>query len=128
MKLLLVGDSHGELPDIPDDEFDAVLAVGDVCGGNDEARSAMFESIGTDEEWHEKLEKDRSKEIVRESLRSGRDVLQRLDSTGKPVLVVPGNWDWTGRIYNSWRFLDSNRFQELVDDFQKRHQPEPFPH
>jgi hypothetical protein len=45
MKLLLVGDCHGELPDIPGEEFDAVLAVGDVCGGNDEARSAMFESI-----------------------------------------------------------------------------------
>lgn len=118
MKLLLVGDCHGELPDIPDDEFDAVLAVGDVCGGDDEARSAMFESIGTDEEWHEKLGKDRSKEIVLESLRSGRDVLQRLDSTGKPVFVVPGNWDWTGRIYDSWSFLDSNRFQELVDDFR----------
>ncbi len=30
MKLLLVGDCHGELPDIPGEELDAVLAVGDV--------------------------------------------------------------------------------------------------
>jgi hypothetical protein len=61
MKLLLVGDCHGELPDIPGEEFDAVLAVGDVCGGNDEARSAMFESIGADEEWHERLGEDRTR-------------------------------------------------------------------
>jgi hypothetical protein len=125
MRLLLVGDCHGEVPDVPEEEFDVVLAVGDICGGDDEARSAMFESIGSDSEWHEIVGEQDAKEIVRESVEKGRQVLETLNSTGRPVLVVPGNWDWTGRIYDNWEFLEDNLFQAARRRVRRRREPEP---
>ncbi|MFB6199510.1 MAG: metallophosphoesterase, partial [Candidatus Nanohaloarchaea archaeon] len=75
MKILIIGDCHGEKPEIPDEEFDLVLAVGDFCGGNDEMRSAMFEAIDTGKEWYEIFGVEEAKEAVEESIEEGKEIL-----------------------------------------------------
>lgn len=118
MNILLVGDCHGKIPSIVDEDFDIVLAVGDICGESEEARTAMFESMDKDKEWYELLGEDKAKKIVKQSLEEGEEVFRHLSSFDVPVLVVPGNWDWTGEIYSDWSFIQENKFQKLVDRFE----------
>ena len=124
MKIGAVGDLHGEEPDIDREEMekaDFILATGDFCAGRDEVRSLMFESIGEDWNWYEKMGEEQAKKEVKASLDAGREVLEYLNSFGKPVYVVPGNWDWSGEIYSDWSYLNKDRFQELVDEFDNIH-------
>lgn len=118
MRLLLVGDCHGKTPEIEEKEFEAILAVGDICGDSEEARNAMFQSTEKEKAWHEILGKEKSKEIVKQSLKEGKKVLDHLNSFNVPVYIVPGNWDWTGKIYEEWNFINQNKFQEIIDNFE----------
>jgi len=118
VKLLIVGDCHGKIPDLPEEDFDAVLCVGDICGDDEGVRELMFEAAETGEEWYEALGEEEARESVESSLEEGREVLEYLSSFEKPVYVVPGNWDWTGEN-SEWEFLNGNRFQELLEDFEK---------
>lgn len=119
MDLLVIGDSHGEVPELGDvepAEFDVILCVGDVCGTPDELREAGIEARGTDKEWYEILGEERAKEIPEESLEQGRKVLEWLNSLGAPVLIVPGNADWTGEL-TDWEELEGNKYQEMVAEY-----------
>lgn len=116
MRILVVGDCHGRKPDVDQEavEADLILATGDICGDPADVRDAMFSSEENEDWWHilgEKQAEDR----INQSLEEGREVLEYLDSFGKPVYLVPGNWDWTGEEYQE--FLSENRFQEIVDKF-----------
>ena len=103
MKILVIGDLHGRKPRIHFRDFDCIIQVGDVCSDKelgkywrlwfrllkdfgDDAPSAeelILSDVG--EEGHKKLE--------RRSLLEGRKILEYLNSFGKPVFIVPGNWD-----------------------------------
>lgn len=54
--------------------------------------------------------------MVKKSLEDGEQVLEYLDSFGKPVFLVPGNWDWIGDE-EGWKFLETDHFQQLIDKY-----------
>ncbi|MFB6159366.1 MAG: metallophosphoesterase, partial [Candidatus Nanohalobium sp.] len=116
MKALVIGDCHGEEPEIPDEGFDIVLVVGDVCGGTEEMRSKMFEAADTEKEWYELYGEEEAKKAVENSIREGKEILEELDSLGVPVLVVPGNWDWTGEN-SEWSFLEDRGYPGMLEGF-----------
>jgi Icc-related predicted phosphoesterase len=122
MKILVVGDCHGEKPEIEDaaEKADVILAVGDICGDSDRMRDAMFASMDSEKEWYDVLGREEARDAVERSLEEGEKVLEYLDSFNTPVFVVPGNWDWNGEE-ESWEFLAENRFQELVEKFSSIH-------
>ena len=120
MKILVIGDCHGEVPEIPETSFDAVLAVGDICGGTDEMRKYMFEAIDSEKYWYELMGEEEAKEEVKASIREGHKILQKLESLGVPVYVVPGNWDWTSED-EGWEFLDGRGYPEMISDYSNVH-------
>lgn len=117
MRALIIGDCHGEKPEIPDEEFDLILAVGDICGGTDEMRSAMFEARGSEKEWYEIFGEEDAKEAVEESIAEGKQILKQLNEVGVPVYIVPGNWDWTGED-SEWSFLEGIGYTEMLEEFE----------
>jgi len=120
MKALIIGDCHGEMPEIPEEGFDLVLCVGDICGGTDEMRSTMFESMDTEEDWYELFGEEKAKEAVKSSIGDGKQILGELDSLGVPVFVVPGNWDWTGEN-SDWSFLEGKGYPQIIEEFENVH-------
>lgn len=122
MNILAVGDCHGEVPDIEKEakKADVILATGDICGDSTQMRDAMFKSIDLEKEWYDILGREKAREMVQESLDQGDRVLKHLNSFGKPVFLVPGNWDWIGDE-EGWRFLEKNRFQMLIDKYSNIH-------
>lgn len=118
MKILIIGDCHGKKPELPEEDFDLVLAIGDICGGTDEMRSAMFQSIDDERPWHEIYEGD-AEEAVRDSISKGKEILVDLDSLGVPVFIVPGNWDWTGEgsEWSFWTIKDIHRCWRILITF-----------
>ena len=121
MKILVVGDCHGVKPDLGDqaEKADLVLVTGDVCGDSDKVREAMFKAMDSEKMWYDVFGRKKAEKAVEKSLEKGREVFEYLNSLGKPVFVVPGNWDWTGE--ESWSFLSENRFQNLIDEFKNIH-------
>lgn len=121
MKILVVGDCHGRKPEIEGlvEDVNIVLVTGDVCGDSDRMRNAMFEAMESEKMWYDVLGREQAKKSVEKSLEQGREVLKYLNSFDKPVFLVPGNWDWTGD--EAWEFLEGNRFQKLVDEFNSIH-------
>ncbi|MFB6208578.1 MAG: metallophosphoesterase [Candidatus Nanohaloarchaea archaeon] len=113
MKILVVGDCHGKMPSIPDQEFDLILCVGDICGGTEEMRSVMMDAIEDERQWHEIVGEENARQMVQESIKEGREILERLDELGVPVLVVPGNWDWTGEN-SEWEFLEARGYPGML--------------
>lgn len=115
MKILIIGDCHGKRPEIPEEDFDLVLAIGDICGGSEEMRSAMFQSIDDERSWYE-IYGDGAKEAVKESIREGKEILEVLNSLGPQVLIVPGNWDWSAED-SEWSFLEDKGYPQMLEEF-----------
>ena len=120
MKALIIGDCHGEMPEIPKDGFDLVICVGDICGGTDEMRSTMFEAMDNGKEWYEIFGEEEAQDAVKSSIGEGKEILSELDSLGVPVFIVPGNWDWTGEN-SDWSFLEGKGYPEMLDEFENVH-------
>ena len=120
MRALVIGDCHGEMPEIPDDDFDLVMCVGDICGGTGEMRSAMFEAIESEKPWYELFGVEEAKEAVKNSIGEGKEILGELDSLGVPVFVVPGNWDWTGEN-SDWNYLNDKGYPQMLEGFDNIH-------
>ena len=117
MKALIIGDCHGEMPEIPKEGFDLVLCVGDICGGTDEMREAMFQAIDSGKTWYEIFGEEEARKAVEGSIEEGREILSCLNDLGVPVLVVPGNWDWTGEN-SDWVFLEGRGYPEMLAEFE----------
>lgn len=127
MKLLCVGDLHGRKPKIHFKDFDAIIFVGDVCSD---------EEIGPIKDmWVRYLEENPDfpvgmdifiafekgekgiKKLEKKSLQEGRKIMEYLNSFGKPVYMVPGNWD---QSYGETRikdmeFSDYNYYKAFLD-------------
>ncbi len=116
-KFLIIGDLHGNKPIISTKDFDAIIAPGDFC--SDALRKYMFEALkreiqtGQEYWWYEMMSKNKAKKEVRKSLKDGRKILQFLNSFNKPIFVLPGNWDWTGRG-EDWQFLKKNYWKSYL--------------
>ncbi len=103
MKILVIGDLHGQKPRIHSKDFDCIIQVGDICDD-----SGFRPYI---KKWFAAIKKDRKnaksddkfiideigkkgiKKLEQDSLKEGRKILEYLDSFNKPVFIVPGNWD-----------------------------------
>ena len=120
MDILVIGDCHGKRPDIPANNFDLILIVGDICGGSNDVRSAMFEAINEEQEWYEIYGEERAKKAVKSSIEEGKDILAELNSLEVPVLIVPGNWDWTGEN-SEWGFLENKGYPQMLEEYDNIH-------
>tara|TARA_Y100000310_G_scaffold138285_1_gene137173 strand:- start:7528 stop:8391 length:864 start_codon:yes stop_codon:yes gene_type:complete len=123
MKILIVGDLHGQKPKIYFKDFDAIIAPGDFC--SDAPRKYMFQALrrrladyNYEGNWVGIIGKKRAKPMVQKSLRDGKKILEFLNSFGKPVFTVPGNWDWTGEE-EDWAYLKKNYYKtRLIRDLK----------
>ncbi len=99
MKFLIIGDLHGNKPNIYYKNFDAIIAPGDFCS-SDEIRKYDFESIRLKQKnpkskirWWDLVGKKEAKKMAERSITDGRKILEQLNSYNIPVYLVPGNWD-----------------------------------
>jgi Icc-related predicted phosphoesterase len=112
MKFLIVGDLHGKKPEIKLKNFDAVILPGDFC--SDEGKDLILK-VAVDpkkgrrkREWFDIIGMDKAEEMIERQLKTGREVLESLNSLGKKIYVIPGNWDYAG-IPNSMSDWDLER-------------------
>lgn len=120
MRILVIGDCHGRKPEIPDTEYDMVLAVGDICGGTDEMRTHMFQAIDSENRWYELMGEEKAKREVEKSIEDGREILEQLNNLQVPVFIVPGNWDWS-REQSDWKFLEEKGYEQMVSEYENIH-------
>lgn len=103
MRILAIGDLHGRKPKIHFKDFDCIIQIGDVC---DDSKFRPYlkkwfvaikkDHINTpsmDKFIIQKIGKKGLRRLERNSLDRGRRVLTYLNKLGKPVFIVPGNWD-----------------------------------
>jgi Icc-related predicted phosphoesterase len=103
MKILVIGDLHGRMAKIHFKDFDCIIQVGDVCSDKELGKYfrlwfKLLKDLGDDAPDAEELilsdvgEKGYEK-FKKRSLSEGRKILEYLNNFGKPVFIVPGNWD-----------------------------------
>jgi len=119
MRLLIIGDLHGNMPKIHYKDYDAIIAPGDFC--SDSLRKYMFQALKkrltnpkSKVEWYDLIGKKKAEKEVRKSLEDGRKVLKNLNSYGKPVYIVPGNWDWIAEEDAKWKFFKKENYEYII--------------
>ena len=122
MKFLIIGDLHGNKPNIYYEGFDAIIGPGDFC--SDAARKYMFLTVkermknpNSKIQWYDIVGRREARKIVKKSLSDGKKILKYLDSFDVPVYIVPGNWEWTKDKSSEWDFLKIDHYKELVKEF-----------
>jgi Icc-related predicted phosphoesterase len=63
-------------------------------------------------EWYDIAGKRKALALIRESLRDGRKILEKLDGYGVPVYLIPGNTEWNGAL-SGWPPNDKDYWPEL---------------
>jgi len=123
MKILVVGDLHGQKPIIHFKDFDAMIAPGDFC--SDAHRKYIFQNLirqrdnlDYKKEWWDEIGKGKARQMLDKALKDGREILEFLDSFGKPVYVVPGNHDQTGNKDEKWSRRQENHWPELKEGLE----------
>jgi len=121
MKFLIIGDLHGNKPNIYFKNFDTIIAPGDFCSdkGIREFISVSYKEFLKNpydyRDWWEIAGKVNAKKIIKKSLLDGRKILEFLNSFKVPIYIVPGNWDWTmGWGHEKWSYLNKNFFKEIL--------------
>jgi len=119
MKFLIVGDLHGHVPKIHFKGFDAIIAPGDFCSSHKTIKY-MFKALGerlknpeSKKKWYDYISKTKAKKLVLESISDGRVILEKLNSFGVPVYLVPGNHDLTPDKKAEWQLLKKNHYKGL---------------
>lgn len=118
-KFLIIGDLHGNKPKIYFKDFDYIIAPGDFC--SDALRKYMFQALKDrlrnpkyKVSWYDLIGKKKTKVMVDKSIKDGRKILEYLNSFNKPVILVPGNWDWTEDEDSSWGYLRKDHYSKLI--------------
>jgi Icc-related predicted phosphoesterase len=117
MKILAIGDLHGRRPVIKDRSFDCIVLVGDVCEDRSIAPlyKKFFKALKNSDDATLDFEefaseflnsKKRLEDYEKVSLKEGAKIMKYLDSFGKPIFMVAGNWD---QSYGKSRIKDMNR-------------------
>lgn len=113
MRYLIIGDLHGKQPKLHYKNYDAIICPGDIMGDRSRpyVRKAFFHWLKTKEDvdWVDMVGKDKAKELLRKSAEDGRKILERLNKIGKPVYVVPGNWDQAREEFRKWGYTPWER-------------------
>jgi len=105
MKILIIGDLHGQKPKIHFKDFDCIIQTGDICDDSkigplykkyfEELKKNPEFKIGTEEFFIREVGKKNLNQYEKESLEKGHEILKYLDSFGKPIFMVAGNWDYS---------------------------------
>ncbi len=121
MKFLIIGDLHGNMPNIYYKNFDAIIAPGDFCGdkGIREAYQVSYKEFLKDRhkfrEWWEIVGKKKAEKMIKRSISEGRRIMTYLDSFGVPVYYIPGNWDdWRIESRMGLNFKNEDFFKTYV--------------
>ncbi len=121
MKILIIGDLHGNKPNIYYKDFDIMIASGDFC--SDETRLYQFQALKERLEnpkskttWYDITGKTKAKAMIEKSLKDGRKILEHLNSLNKYIYTVPGNWDWTSFKDSKWSILRKDNYKFLIND------------
>jgi len=98
IKILVIGDLHGRKPRIHFKDFDCIVQVGDVCDDREIGKiyKALFKKdneLSYDEYVDKFVGEKKLEQMEKRSLKRGNEILKYLDSFGKPVFFIPGNWD-----------------------------------
>ena len=118
MKFLVVGDLHGNKPNIYYEGFDTIIAPGDFCSAT--TQKYMFQALrerlksGSKTNWYDLAGKRKARKLIKKSLSDGRKILEYLNSFGVPVYIVPGNREWTARKDSDWDFLKQDHYRALI--------------
>jgi len=115
-KFLIIGDLHGNKPKIHFNDFDAIIAPGDFCSDKEVRKLALLwkkankkKKIAFEKFIEKSIGKKKFNEIEIKSLEDGRRILEYLNSFGKPVFIIPGNWD---QSYN-------DSYEKMPKDYAK---------
>lgn len=99
VKFLVLGDLHGEIPKIKINDFDAIIATGDICGDNIKPYIRKWikkrKEIQADYDFDKICPKWKQKLYTKFSYFKGKRILTFLNKQKVPVFLVPGNWDPT---------------------------------
>lgn len=120
MKILVVGDLHGTMPKIYFKDFDYIVQVGDVCSDKGMrpfykkwfvlAKKVGVDNLPTFEDFvNQEFGSREYKRVMKESLVEGRKILKFLNSLGKPIFFIPGNWDQSYG-YSKIKDMDKNDY------------------
>lgn len=123
VKILVIGDLHGKMPRIHFKDFDCIVCVGDVCSDKFlrpyyKKFFKLVKKVGVEEIINFKdfadaeLGKGGHDVLMEKEMVAGRKILEYLNSFGKPVFFVPGNWD---NSYGPTRIkdMDKNDYNHL---------------
>ncbi|HLC86489.1 MAG TPA: metallophosphoesterase [Candidatus Nanoarchaeia archaeon] len=125
-KFLIIGDLHGNKPKIHFKDFDAIIAPGDFC--SDDARPYIFKAMKLKMEnpkskiksWIDFVGKKKARQMIKKSMRDGREILEQLNTYGVPIYAVPGNWDWDDKMKEKlYKYLIKG-LKNVVDVYHKR--------
>jgi Icc-related predicted phosphoesterase len=98
IKILALGDLHGDFPKIKFEkkDFDLIVLVGDIMGDNHrkyikklfnkEKKTRYFK-------FKETISKIKLEEFEKKNFEEGRKILKTLNTLDKPIIFVPGNHD-----------------------------------
>ncbi len=116
MKILAIGDLHGKMPAIKKIDFDCIVLVGDICDDSKLGKyyRKWFKLLKDNKEdtptAQELMIKDVGlsgvKKMHTQSIKKGNEILKYLDSFGKPIFMVAGNWD---QSYGETRIQENNK-------------------
>jgi len=120
MKILVIGDLHGQIPKVHFKKFDAVICTGDFCRDKDiwkyikrQYKKFLKNPYQKRIPWYDEIGRNNARMLIKKSLDAGRTVLKKLNSLGVPVYVIPGNWDL---VYedDEWNYLNKDYYKNYL--------------
>lgn len=115
MKILAIGDFHGKFPNKLKKEIkkaDLILCTGDL-GGSDNLLKIIFKYFS--EKWWVAVGKKKTKELILEDYKNGKKIINELNSLGKKVYIINGNWDFTSTAsYERTGGIKIKRYSSLI--------------
>lgn len=117
LKILIIGDLHGSIPQIHLKDFDLLIAPGDFCG--DKIRKYIklhFNELekGNIIDFEQICPIKTQEKLDKESIEEGEKVLSFLNSINKPIILVPGNWDPT--LYSDGIKKKEEKWMKLLEN------------
>lgn len=118
MKLLVLGDSHGKVPKVNTENFDAIICVGDFVQ-DATLRKIIFSAISKGLYWRDMISASKLKKILRQDCEAGMKVLEWLGKQHRPVFFIPGNWDMNEQTGKPFYTGKLGRYKNLIDCDEK---------